>query len=36
MRYIINLNDQGQWYEKGEIKRNGNWLQFFEMTLDKL
>lgn len=35
MRYIIYLNDKGQWYETGEIKREGSWIQFFEMTLDK-
>lgn len=36
MRYIIYLNDKGQWYEIGEIKRENEWFQFFEMTLDKL
>lgn len=35
MRYIIYLNDQGQWYETGEMKRGKEWFQFFEMTLDK-
>ena len=35
IRYIIFLNDQGQWYEKGEIKRGESWMQFFEMTLNK-
>lgn len=33
-RYIIGLNEKGQWYETGEIKRNGEWIQFFEMVLD--
>lgn len=36
MRYIIYLNEKGQWYETGEIRRDHNWSQFFEMTLDKL
>ena len=35
MRYIIRLNEKGQWYEKGEMKRGDDWFQFFEMTLDK-
>jgi hypothetical protein len=33
VRYTIWLNDNGQWYEKGEFKREENWNQFFEMTL---
>lgn len=36
MRYIIELNEDGQWYETGEINRDGNWFQFFEMTLNKV
>lgn len=36
MRYIIYLNDNGQWYETGEYKREEDWFQFFEMTLDKV
>jgi len=35
MRYIIWLNEKGQWYETGEFNRSGKWFQFFEMTLDK-
>ncbi|WJJ96616.1 hypothetical protein [Algibacter luteus] len=35
VRYIIWLTENGQWYEKGEYQREGNWNQFFEMTLDK-
>jgi len=35
MRYVISLNEEGQWFEVGEMKRNGEWFQFFEMTLDK-
>lgn len=35
VRYIIWLNEKGQWYEKGEYKREDTWNQFFEMTLDR-
>lgn len=35
MRYIISLNEKGQWAEVGEMNRDGNWFQFLEMTLDK-
>lgn len=35
VRYIIWMNENGQWYEKGEFKREENWNQFFEMTLDR-
>jgi len=35
MRYIIAINDDGQWLEKGEYNNQGNWFQFFEMTLGK-
>jgi hypothetical protein len=35
MRYIIWLNDKGQWYETGEYRRDEKWNQFFEMTLNK-
>lgn len=35
IRYIIRLNDQEQWFEIGEIRRNDNWFQFFEMSLNK-
>ena len=35
MRYIIYLNDNGQWYETGEMSSDNAWFQFFEMTLDK-
>ncbi len=34
-RYIIYINDEGQWYETGEMNRNDQWFQFFEMALDK-
>lgn len=35
IRYIISINDKGQWHETGEFNREGNWRQFFEMTLSK-
>lgn len=35
MRYIISINNKGQWYETGEMKRGEQWFQFFEMALDK-
>ena len=37
MRYVIKLNDKGQWFEIGERKANDSdvWVQFFEMTLNK-
>ena len=36
MRYIIKLNEKGQWFETGEMNREGKWMKFFEMTLDKV
>lgn len=36
MRYIIWLNENGQWFETGEFNREGTWHQFFEMTLDRV
>ncbi|GAA4321678.1 hypothetical protein GCM10023115_49390 [Pontixanthobacter gangjinensis] len=36
VRYIISINDKGQWHETGEYSRQGNWIQFFEMTLDRI
>lgn len=35
MQYSNWLNEKGQWYEKGKMNREGEWFQFFEMTLDK-
>jgi hypothetical protein len=35
IRYIIYIKEKGQWYETGEMNRNDQWFQFFEMTLDK-
>ncbi len=34
-RFIIWINENNQWYERGEYNQGGNWVQFFEMTLDK-
>ncbi|WP_215225892.1 hypothetical protein [Echinicola shivajiensis] len=36
MKYVISLNDSGQWYEVGKYSPNGEkWYPSFEMTLDK-
>ena len=35
VKYIIYINDNGEWYEKGEYNRQDDWVQFFEMTLSK-
>lgn len=35
IRYVIHINQDGQWYEKGEMNRDGSWFQFLEMTLDR-
>lgn len=37
IRYTIRLNEKGQWYEVGEMSRDGgtSWNQFFGMTLDR-
>ena len=37
VRYTIKLNDKGQWFEVGEVSRDGkDWRQFFEMTLERV
>ncbi len=36
VRYIITLNEKGQWFEIGEYNMGDRWFQFFEMTLDKI
>ena len=34
VRFTIKLNDAGQWFEVGELNRDGKtWFKFFEMTL---
>ena len=36
VRYTIKLDDRGQWFEIGEVSRDGKtWQQFFEMTLQR-
>lgn len=35
MRYVVRINEEGQWVEKGEMNRGENWIPFLEMTLDK-
>ena len=36
VRYIIWEKENGQWFEKGEFKKDEKWTQFFEMTLNKI
>lgn len=36
VRYIIQINDLGQWHEIGEYNAGNTWYKFFEMTLDKV
>ncbi len=36
VRYIININQKGEWHEIGEFNRQENWMKFFEMTLIKV
>jgi hypothetical protein len=37
MRYTINMNEKGQWFEIGEISTDGKqWRKFFEMTLERV
>jgi hypothetical protein len=36
VRYIIQLNEKGQWNEIGEYNAGNAWYKFFEMTLDKV
>lgn len=35
VRYVAWTNENGQWVEKGEYRRGDNWMQFFEMTLER-
>lgn len=35
VRYVIQINENGQWHEIGEANSGGTWYQFFEMTLTK-
>jgi hypothetical protein len=37
IRYTVKLNDKGEWFERGEMSRDGKtWRQFHEMTLQKV
>src|SRR5262245_186029 len=37
VRYTVIVNEKGQWFEIGEVSRNGKeWRQFFEMTLERV
>lgn len=36
VRYIIEINEKGEWFEVGEYNAGGNWIKFFEMTLEKV
>jgi hypothetical protein len=37
MRYTMTLNDMGQWFEIGEVSRDGKeWAKVFEMTLTRV
>jgi hypothetical protein len=36
IRYVIEINEDGEWFETGEMKRGEEWFQFFEMTLKKV
>ncbi|HLJ85690.1 MAG TPA: DUF1579 family protein [Candidatus Angelobacter sp.] len=37
IRFVIKLNEKGQWFETGEASRDGaTWQKFFEMTLDRV
>ncbi|WP_439488963.1 hypothetical protein [Algoriphagus sp.] len=36
VRYVIKINEKGQWHEIGEANAGGTWYQFLEMTLDKV
>ena len=36
LKYTIEINEKGEWYEKGEFEMGkDNWFQIFEMTLTK-
>ena len=36
VRYIIQINEKGQWHEIGEYNAGTAWYKFMEMTLDKV
>ncbi|WP_425637078.1 hypothetical protein ACPUEN_16870 [Algoriphagus yeomjeoni] len=35
VRYIIKINEKGQWFEIGEFNQGDTWYTFLEMTLEK-
>ena len=35
VRYVIEINDKGQWFEVGEYNAGAQWYKFLEMTLEK-
>ncbi|MFC5626386.1 hypothetical protein [Algoriphagus winogradskyi] len=35
VRYIIKINEKGQWFEIGEFNQGDTWYTFLEMTLDR-
>lgn len=36
VRFVIQINEKGQWFEVGEYNTGDQWYKFFEMTLDKI
>jgi hypothetical protein len=37
VRYTVTVNAKGQWFEIGEVSKDGKeWRRFFEMTLDRV
>lgn len=37
IRFVMKLNEAGQWFETGEISQDGKtWHKFFEMTLQRV
>lgn len=36
VRYVIEINEKGQWFEIGEYNAGTEWYKFLEMTLIKL
>jgi hypothetical protein len=36
VRYVIEINEKGQWFEIGEYNAGTAWYKFLEMTLDKV
>ena len=36
VRYVIEINEKGQWFEIGEYNAGTAWYKFMEMTLEKV